>query len=139
MGLVLRLHNANVWVAPGWLGATGPAAAPPDARGADVDLLLQAAVRMQALATTPQVGVPEPADALWLGEQGPVQNAQAPQQLVHYWRSLQEAVAQALARGDMAGGAPAPLEGVDPAWLAHPQHALNWQRAWRQAEDALLR
>lgn len=51
-----------------------------------------------------------------------------------YWHALQQAVEQAQAAGTIETELPATLPGVDPAWLASPRHALNWQRAWRQAE-----
>ena len=44
----------------------------------------------------------------------------------------------AAARGDDETAPPPRWPGLDPAWAAAPWHALNWQRAWRQAEAAVL-
>lgn len=133
--LVWRLHAAGaapLWAAPGWLWA---ADTPPDARSGDVAALLQGSLRLQALAAA------DGAAARWVGEQGGVQDAQAPQRAAQYWAALQQAADAALARGELLPAAPPPLQdtlGLPAAWLAHPRHALNWQRAARQAEDRLF-
>lgn len=130
VALVLRLRGADaapLFVATGWLWGS----APPRALGADVQALQAGTARLAELG---RAAAPA---ARWVGEQGGVQNAGAPQRLARYWAALQARVQSALERGEMPG-APLPLPGVDAAWQAHPQHALNWQRAWRQAEDRLL-
>jgi hypothetical protein len=57
---------------------------------------------------------------------------------LHYWLALREAADRAWERGDSETAAAPALAGVDPAWLGSPRHALNWQRAWREAEARAL-
>jgi hypothetical protein len=128
VALVWRLRSAPLFVATGWLWGD----APPDARLADVQHLQEGTRQLLALAA------PDGAAARWLGEQGAVQDALAPQRAADYWQAVQAAVDGAFARGELPATAP-PLPGVAASWQAHPQHALNWQRAWRQAEDRFLR
>ena len=54
-----------------------------------------------------------------------------------YLRALRQAAHDALARGQQELDAP-PLVGHE-ATTGHARHALNWQRAWRQAEEDWLR
>jgi hypothetical protein len=112
--------------AHGLLWADGP----PDGRDADLQVLQQATARLPALA--------QPPATRWLPEQGPLLAADAPAAQVAYWQALQAAVDAAVARGEAyAGAAPPPLD-LSPRWAQHPRHALNWQRAWRQAEDRAM-
>lgn len=121
-------HMASGLVAaPGLLGDGGP----PDGRDAD---LRQLAAATAALATLP--GMP-PAHG-WIGDQGDVQGIEAARIAAAYWRALQQAVDAALERGDDGQAVPATLPGIARHVTAHPRHALNWQRAWRQAEDRWL-
>lgn len=105
--------------APGLLWGTGVA----DARDADIETLVRSTQALQAL----------PPVARWLGEQGGPLAADAPQRHLAYWQALADAVNAAQARGDIDTGQAAALPGLDAA-SREPQHALNWQRAWRQAE-----
>lgn len=123
---VWRWRDGPLFIAPGLLGDGQP----PDGRGADVRRLLDSTRRLAAL------GAAQPG-ARWVGEQGGVLAADAPQRHAAYWQALQAAVDAAFARGELPA-APPPLPGLDAAWLAHPLHALNWQRAWRQTEDRYL-
>ncbi len=125
VALVLRHRRQPLWLAPGWLWDE---ATPPDARSADVDKLGSATRRAAELAAADGTG------ARWVGEQGGVQDAGALPRVAAYWAALQQAAAGPVARGELLGAA-APLPSLPPAWNTHPQHALNWQRAWRQAED----
>lgn len=120
-------HRPSGFVAaPGllWHGA-------PDGRDADIARLAAATT---ALAQLP--GLRRPAG--WIGEQGSVQAPAAASEAAAYWQALQTVVAAALERGDSGETAPATLPGIAPHVTAHPHHALNWQRAWRQSEAALL-
>ena len=113
--------------APGLLWGDGP----PDGRDADLDTL-------ERSTRTLAEGLPDAASARqWLGEQGPPLPADAPQAHLRYWMALRAAVAAAVARGDADSGAPAPIAGFE-SMLGQPRHALNWQRAFRQAEEAFL-
>lgn len=118
---------SGVVAAPGLLGDGGA----PDGRDADIRAL---AAATEALATLPGMG-PAPG---WIGDQGGLQGAAAPRAAVAYWRALQEAVAAVLERGDDGQVVPTTLPGIAPQVTASPRHALNWQRAWRQAEDRWL-
>ena len=125
-GLTLwRLRGQPLWFAPGLLGGDG---APPDGRDADLALLQAAAARLAALASR------DGPRARFIGEQGAVMDAGAPERQAAYWAALRAAAAAAIARGDDEA-APAPaLAGWPVAWAAHPWHGFNWQRAWRQQE-----
>ncbi|WP_144289912.1 hypothetical protein [Ideonella sp. A 288] len=124
---VWRHAPSALWVAHGLL-----AAAPPG-DGRDADLLrlrdsLRSAARLAA--------VDGPA-VRWLGEQGGPQGASAPVEQARYWDDLDASVRQAIDQGVDESMPPAAM----PAWpgvSAHPWHALNWQRAWRQAEERQL-
>lgn len=121
-------HSASGLVAaPGLLGDGGA----PDGRDADIRQLVAATA---ALATLPGLG---PATG-WVGDQGGLQGAEAPRDASAYWQALQQAVDAALERGDDGQTVPATLPGIAQHVTAHPRHALNWQRAWRQAEDRWL-
>jgi hypothetical protein len=131
VALVMHLSGTPLWLAPPWLGHDG---APPDARGADVALLLAGAQRLQSWARAN-------AGSQWLAEQGGTADASAAQRVLRYWQAMDSSIDAALARGELPN-TPLPLvdaAGSLKAWQQHPQHALNWQRAWRQAEDRLLK
>jgi hypothetical protein len=112
--------------AHGLLWADGP----PDGRDADLPVLQQATARLPALA--------QPPATRWLPEQGPLLAADAPAAQASYWQALQAAADAAVARGEAFAGAAPPLLDLPPGWAQHPRHALNWQRAWRQAEDRAM-
>jgi hypothetical protein len=124
-------HPVTVWqfkgsglvFAAGLLWGSGV----PDGRDADVAQLLQ--------STTALLGQPLPPGVRWLGEQGAVLPAPAAQEQARYWHLLTQAVGLGLARGDADTGTPPPIAGLQEQ-AADPRHALNWQRAWRQAEDS---
>lgn len=120
-------HRASGLVAaPGllWDGA-------PDGRDADI---AQLAAATAVLARLP--GLQRP--LAWIGEQGGLQGPAAAGEAAAYWQALQAAVSAALERGDSGDTAPPTLPGVAPRITAHPHHALNWQRAWRQSEERWL-
>lgn len=111
-------------------------AGPPDGRDAEVERL--PGLIDELLAAPGPSGPsapPAPPARRWLGDQGPLLGADALARQRDYWRRVLAAAAEGVARGETLPLAP-PAE--DPAWSAHPVHALNWQRAWRQAEDRLL-
>lgn len=121
------LHRASgVAFAPGLLWADAP-----DGRDADIAELAPATLALQALPGLP-------ATVRWLGEQGPLQDADAAARTARYWQALLAAVEQGLDAGDSGLQAPESLPGVPPALLRDPRHALNWQRAWRQLESRWL-
>jgi hypothetical protein len=123
-----RPGRPALWLAPGLLQGDGP----PDGRDADLALLAQSAQRLAGLAAADGPAVQ------FLGEQGPPLSADAPLQQARYWRDLLATARAAVLRGDDET-APAPgWPGLPPGWAQAPWHALNWQRAWRQAEAAVL-
>jgi len=117
-----------LWLAPGLLQGEGP----PDGRDADLAMLQHASQRLVALAAA------DGATAVFIGEQGPLLAAEAPAQHAAYWAGLLATAEAAVLRGDDEL-APAPAwPGLPPAWASQLWHALNWQRAWRQVEAAVL-
>jgi hypothetical protein len=120
--------QAPLWAAHGLLQGAGP----PDGRDADLALLQQSSAQLVALAAA------DGPAARFVGEQGPLLPAQAPAQHARYWADLRATAEAAVLRGDDET-APAPgWPGLPEGWRAQPWHALNWQRAWRQAEAAVL-
>lgn len=101
---------------------------PPDGRDADLQTL---AASTHSLASF--VG----AVTRWVGEQGPPGPADAPRLQVAYWQAVLDAADRGVAAGELATAVPE-LPGWPEAVTGHPRHLLNWQRAWRQAEDRLL-
>jgi hypothetical protein len=100
----------------------------PELRGSDVKHISAATLRraeIAAAATAPQL----------IGEQGPSAGLAQADAHLHYWRELARAITAAQTAGADGTQAQA-LPGIEPALLRSPVHALNWQRAWRQAEDA---
>jgi hypothetical protein len=117
-----------LWLAHGLLQGSGP----PDGRDAALALLRDATAQLAALAAA------DGPAARFVGEQGPLLAADAPARHARYWGDLLQRAEAAVLRGDDET-APAPAwADLPPGWAAAPWHALNWQRAWRQAEDALL-
>jgi hypothetical protein len=111
--------------APGLLWGSGV----PDGRDAQLGALAQ------ATAALARAGAPFAAGAVaWLGEQGSMLAADAPQAHSRYWQLLLAAVRAAQARGDVDSGIAPPIEGLSTAQQQDPRHTLNWQRAWRQTE-----
>lgn len=134
------LARAGLWSAPGLIWTDGA----PDLRDSSVTDLIAATTRLQALqqelaaTTRPRSGRLKPPTARWLPEQGAPAPADIVARHLHYWHALQAAAEQAWQDGASETDAAPPLAGVDPDWLASPRHALNWQRAWREAEARAL-
>lgn len=117
-----------LWLAPGLLQGAGP----PDGRDADLALLQQSSQRLQRLAAA------DGPAARFIGEQGPPLAASAPGLHAAYWTGLLDQARAAVARADDEA-APAPgWPGLPAGWQQAPWHGLNWQRAWRQVEPAML-
>jgi hypothetical protein len=123
-------HPVTVWEhratgvrdAPGllWGGSA------PDGRDADLDTL---AASTAALAREPATR--------WVGEQGAPLDTAAVQPQLRYWDWLLAAARRGVEDNDDETQLPvAPPE--LQALAASPMHALNWQRAWRQAESRWL-
>ena len=122
---VWQVRRSGVLTAHGLLWA-GDA---PDLRDSRVESMRAA---MQQLAVIAR-------DATTLmGEQG--EPAPAGEVDAHrvYWSALDAEVRNAQSRGDDATTVPTTLPGVDASRTKGTAHALNWQRAWRHAEDASL-
>jgi hypothetical protein len=118
---------SGVVAAPGLLGDGGM----PDGRDADIRQLAAATALLPSLpGLAPAQG--------WIGEQGGLLARAAPHEAAAYWVALQQAIDAALERGDDGQTVPATLPGVAARLTTSPRHALNWQRAWRQAEDRWL-
>lgn len=114
---LLRHRGSGVWLAHGLLWGDGP----PDGRDAELQTMERS---LQALLprATPRTR--------WIGEAGAVLDAAAVHEQARYLVQLRERAAAAVAQGD-TGTDPPPGSGP-----SHPRHALNWQRAVRQAEEA---
>jgi hypothetical protein len=135
-----RLERADDVTVTVWLHrASGIAFAPgllwgrhaPDGRSADLQRLAAATRDLTQLPGMPPA-------VRWLGSQGVLQPGSASGEAAGYWQALLKAVADGLERGELGLEVPSRLDGVDPAFTTHPWHALNWQRAWRQAESREL-
>ena len=126
-----------IWTGPGetklvaTFGLLGSEQAPPDVSDTSILLLADGIAQLlQAAADAP---------ALWLPDHGPLLERQQLLAQQAYWQALWRAARQGVAAGHTALQAPAPpTDAPMPAWWQHPRHGLNWQRAWRQAEDAEL-
>jgi hypothetical protein len=125
--------GARLAFAPGLLG-DGSA---PDGRDADITRMA-GSTRALAQWRPPEDSGAEARPWRWVGEQGAAQPAEAAARAAAYWQALQAAVEAGLDRGDLGEPAPIELPGIDRAVTASPLHALNWQRAWRQAESRWL-
>lgn len=125
---VWRHQTQPIWVAPGLLGGSGA----PDGRDADLALLAESSGRLAALVAE------DGAEARLLGEQGAPMAADAALRHQAYWLALLAQARAAIERGE-SDTRPAPAwPDLPPDWAAHPWHALNWQRAWRQVEPEVL-
>jgi hypothetical protein len=122
---VLRHRASGVTSAHGLLWGDGP----PDARDADLALLESAVQALQRLGTV---------RTRWVGESGPLLDAAGLARQAAYLQALRTAAREAVEQGRL-GLEPPALAGVAAADSAHPRHALNWQHAWREAEDRWLR
>ncbi|MDT7837165.1 hypothetical protein [Aquabacterium sp. OR-4] len=125
---VWRHQDRPLWVAPGLLGGSGA----PDGRDADLARLAESAGRLAELAAA------DGAAAQFLGEQGAPMDAGAPRRHQAYWLQLLAEARAAIERGESDTQAPPVWPGLATDWAAHPWHALNWQRAWRQVEPEVL-
>ena len=112
---VLRHRASGVAMAHGLLWGDGP----PDTRDADLPLLQAALQQLVALAPVP---------SRWVGESGPLLDGAGVAAQRDYLQDLRRAAADGVRQG-LVDQPPPALPGA-----AHPRHALNWQRAWRQAE-----
>ena len=106
----------------------------PDLRDSRIADLQSATEALLALPGAP--GLPLERTLRWLPEQGPLADAALASRHRDYWAALAAAVAQAQAEGRPETDPPADLAGIDAAITTSARHALNWQRAWRQAEDS---
>ncbi|TDM09207.1 MAG: hypothetical protein C4K60_07835 [Ideonella sp. MAG2] len=123
--LVWRLKRQPLWSAPGLLWSDGP----PDLRDATLATLLASLEQLGELARHDGSAV------TWLPEQGPAQGPALLAQTRDYLAALAGAVRARQAAGGLETDPAARWPGLPDAWAQHPRHALNWQRAWRQAED----
>jgi hypothetical protein len=114
-----------LWWSPGLLNGSGPA----DGRDAHLPGLQAALAALVALVAG------DGPRARHLGEQGGVQDAGLPARQQAYWLALAATVRAAQDAGRLESD-PAPAwDGLPAGWAAHPWHALNWQRAWREVEQ----
>jgi len=116
-------HRASgVCYAPGllWGGSA------PDGRDADLDTLAASTAALARKTAT-----------RWIGEQGPPLGAPDVKLHVHYWDWLLAAARRGVEDGGDETRLPVPPPPL-AALAASPLHALNWQRAWRQAESRWL-
>ena len=102
----------------------------PDLRDSRVDAMRAATQQLAAIARDA---------AHLLGEQGEPAGTDELEAHIGYWNALDDAVRSAQSRGDDATTMPTSLPGVDASRTTGKAHALNWQRAWRHAEDEALR
>jgi len=117
-----------LWLAHGLLQGDGP----PDGRDADLALLQQSSQQLAALAAGDGPAV------RFMPEQGPLLAAGAPAQHARYWAGLLAAAEAAVLRGDDETAPPPVWPGLPAGWAGAPWQALNWQHAWREAEEAVL-
>ncbi len=144
---VWRHRASGITAAWGLLWLDGP----PDGRDADIALMAAAVEHL----TAPKPTVAFQAPTLWVGEQGAPTGDEGVAVQAQYWRRMwshaQAGVAAGLDLPDppadllppggaqQLGLAAAAAAGQSPGPTAQQlRHALNWQRAWRQAEDAFL-
>lgn len=122
---VWRHRAAAVTAAPGLLWFDGPA----DGRDADLATLAASTARAATLA---------PPGGRWVGESGPVGADRDVAAHVAYWADVLGAARAAVEAGRLDATQPRAAGAWPGDWAAHARHALNWQRAWRQAEDRWL-
>lgn len=118
---VWRHAGAGVTVAFGLLWFDGP----PDGRDTEPTQMIAALEGLLATA---------PAGERFVGDAGPPGDVSAVQAQHDYWRVLWGAAQRGVAEGATWAGEPPPLGGAP----GRERHLLNWQRAWRLAEDELL-
>lgn len=121
---VWRHEASGVGVAHGLLAAEPPG----DGRDADLKLLHSGLLRLADGARA------DGARARWVPEQGALLAADAPATQARYWRDMLQAVGAAIDAGADESAPAQRLSDWPEAVNAHPWHALNWQRAWRQVE-----
>lgn len=121
-----HVRGAALMTAQGLLWAGGL----PDLRGSDLAHLLAATRQLRAI-----VAAAAPALRL-LGEQGALTGLAQVDAHLHYWDALAAAIDAAQASGGDGTQTSQALPGVDAVQLSSLAHELNWQLAWRQAEDA---
>jgi hypothetical protein len=123
---VWQVRGRGVLTAHGLLWA-GDA---PDLRDSRVETMRAATAQLALIA----------GDATTLlGEQGEPARAGELEAHIAYWSALDAEVRNAQSRGDDATTVPTTLPGVDASRTKGSAHALNWQRAWRHAEDEALK
>lgn len=112
-------------------GLLGSEQAPPDVSDTSIVLLAEGITQLlQAAGDAP---------ARWLPDHGPLLQRQQLLAQQAYWQALWLAARQGVAAGHTVLQPPVPAGDAPlPAWWQHPRHGLNWQRAWRQAEEAEL-
>jgi len=115
-------HAAGVTMAPGVLSFEGP----PDGQDAHPMALARAIEAVLERSTAAE---------RFIGDTGAPAGVAAVRQQMHYWQRLWQAAQQGVGAG---GTLPVEPPMVASEWHTHERHALNWQRAWRLAEDALL-
>lgn len=118
-----RHDDVGVTAAFGLLWFDGP----PDGRDTEPASMIQGLEDLLAAV---------PPNERFVGDAGPPGDRAAVQAQLDYWRALWRAAQQGVATGASWPDEPPPL----PAgWSdVSERHRLNWQRAWRLAEDALL-
>ena len=102
----------------------------PDLRDSRIDAMRTATQRLAVIAR---------GATRLLGEQGEPAALNEVDAHLAYWNALDDAVHSAQSRGGDATTMPTALPGIDASRTSGPTHALNWQRAWRHAEDEALR
>lgn len=118
-----RHADAGVTAAFGLLWFDGP----PDGRDTEPVSMIQGLEDLLAAV---------PPGERFVGDAGPPGDRAAVQAQLDYWRALWRAAQQGVATGASWPDEPPPLP---EGWTdAFDRHRLNWQRAWRLAEDALL-
>ncbi len=118
-----------------WAIGSGPSAAFGRALGCVVRRETGHAITDVISAATQQLAVIARNATTLMGEQGepaPVDELKAH---IVYWNALDAEVHNAQSRGDDATAVPTTLPAVDASRTMGTAHALNWQRAWRHAED----
>lgn len=121
------LPRAGLGAAHGLLWGDGP----PDLRDSTLDALDTTLAQADAL----QPRLAAPGALRWLPEQGDWLDAGAARRQQDYLRALRAAADAAVARGDNAAEADMRLQGAAAALAVGERHGLNWQRAWREAEQ----
>jgi hypothetical protein len=96
--------------------------------------------RIEAMrAATEQLALMARNATTLMGEQGEPARAGELAAHIGYWSALDAEVRSAQSRGDDATSVPLTLPGVEATRTKGSAHALNWQRAWRHAEDEALK